>query len=144
MQERIGLSVLWLIWRARVRRSHSFLIDHVRQRLYVARPFPQAFPAHLSDAVKMPGKTFSAKRHRKVVRATIMGVTKPAIRRLARRGGVKRLSAMVYEETRGVLRAFLEDVIRDSVTYMEHARRKTVMPMDVIYALKKRGQTLYM
>merc|ERR1740117_1696908 len=56
---------------------------------------------------------------------TIMGITKPAIRRLARRGGVKRISSYIYEETRSVLRGFLENVIRDSVTYTEHARRKT-------------------
>lgn len=34
-----------------------------------------------------------AKRHRKVLRDNIQGITKPAIRRLARRGGVKRISA---------------------------------------------------
>ena len=28
-----------------------------------------------------------------------------------------------YEETRGVLKIFLENVIRDSVTYTEHAKR---------------------
>jgi hypothetical protein len=32
------------------------------------------------------------------------GITKPAIRRLARRGGVKRISGLIYEETRGVLK----------------------------------------
>jgi histone H4 len=46
-----------------------------------------------------------------------------AIRRLARRGGVKRISGLIYEETRGVLKIFLENVIRDSVTYTEHAKR---------------------
>ena len=34
-----------------------------------------------------------AKRHRKILRDNIQGITKPAIRRLARRGGVKRISA---------------------------------------------------
>ena len=34
----------------------------------------------------------------------IQGITKPAIRRLARRGGVKRISGLIYEETRGVLK----------------------------------------
>jgi len=43
-----------------------------------------------------------AKRHRKVLRDYIQGITKPAIRRLARRGGVKRNSGLIYEETRGV------------------------------------------
>ena len=63
-----------------------------------------------------------AKRHRKILRDNIQGITKPAIRmslaisigllpdlatllgRLARRGGVKRISGLIYEETRGVLK----------------------------------------
>ncbi|XP_015665992.1 histone H3-like [Protobothrops mucrosquamatus] len=80
-----------------------------------------------------------AKRHRKVLRDNIQGITKPAIRRLARRGGVKRISGLIYEETRGVLKVFLENVIRDAVTYTEHAKRKTVTAMDVVYALKRQG-----
>ncbi|KAG8431150.1 hypothetical protein GDO86_019357 [Hymenochirus boettgeri] len=66
-----------------------------------------------------------AKRHRKVLRDNIQGITKPAI------------------ETRGVLKVFLENVIRDAVTYTEHAKRKTVTAMDVVYALKRQGRTLY-
>ena len=84
-----------------------------------------------------------AKRVRKISRDNIQGITKPAIRRLARRGGVKRISGMMYEETRTVLKTFLESVIRDSVTYTEHARRKTVTALDVVYALKRQGKTLY-
>ena len=38
-----------------------------------------------------------AKRHRKVLRDNIQGITKPAIRRLARRGGVKRISGLIYD-----------------------------------------------
>jgi histone H3/H4 len=83
------------------------------------------------------------KRHRKVLRDNIQGITKPAIRRLARRGGVKRISGLIYEETRNVLKQFLESVVRDAVTYTEHARRKTVTAMDVIYALKRQGRTIY-
>lgn len=71
------------------------------------------------------------------------GITKPAIRRLARRGGVKRISGLIYEETRGILKVFLEHILRDAVTYTEHARRKTVTAMDVVYALKRQGRTLY-
>jgi histone H4 len=89
------------------------------------------------------GKSTGAKRHRKVLRDNITGITKPAIRRLARRGGVKRISNNIYDETRSILRTFLDSVIRDSVTYTEHARRKTVTAMDVVYALKRAGRTLY-
>jgi histone H4 len=84
-----------------------------------------------------------AKRHRKTLRANIEGITKPAIRRLARRGGVKRMSGQIYDEVRGVLKVFLEHVIRDAVTYMDHARRRTVTSTDVIFALKRQGRTLY-
>ena len=45
---------------------------------------------------------------------------------------------MIYEETRGVLKSFLESVIRDAVTYTEHAKRKTVTSLDVVYALKSK------
>ncbi|ODM86661.1 Histone H4 [Orchesella cincta] len=76
-----------------------------------------------------------AKRHRKVLRDNIQGITKPAIRRLARRGGVKRISGLIYEETR--------EFSKDAVTYTEHAKRKTVTAMDVVYALKRQGRTLY-
>ena len=42
-----------------------------------------------------------------------------------------------------ILQVFLENVIRDAVTYTEHARRKTVTAFDVVYALKRQGRTLY-
>ncbi|TKR62784.1 hypothetical protein L596_026701 [Steinernema carpocapsae] len=84
-----------------------------------------------------------AKRHRKVLRDNIQGITKPAIRRLARRGVVVESSASPDSSTRGVLKVFLEGVIRDAVTYCEHAKRKTVTAMDVVYALKRQGRTLY-
>ena len=100
-------------------------------------------PIHKGKGGKLNGKG-GAKRHQnKAVKETILGITKPAIRRLARRGGVKRISSLVYDETRAVLRLFLENVIRDSVTYTEHAKRKTVTALDVVYALKRQGRTLY-
>jgi histone H4 len=84
-----------------------------------------------------------AMRHRKVLRDNIKGITKPAIRRLARRGGVKRISGTVYEETRGVLKEFLENIIKNTISYTDHAKRTTVFAQDVIYALKRNGRTLY-
>lgn len=92
--------------------------------------------------IKKIGKG-GGKRNRKVMRDNIQGITKPAIRRLARRGGVKRISGLIYEETRVVLKQFLENVLRDTVTYCEHAKRKTVRPLDVVFALKRQGKTLY-
>ena len=73
----------------------------------------------------------------------IEGITKGDIRRLARRGGVKRLAGIVYEEVRGVLKVFLENVIRDAVVFTAYAKRKTTTAMDVVHALRRQGRTLY-
>ncbi|CAG8651145.1 2954_t:CDS:2, partial [Racocetra fulgida] len=82
------------------------------------------------------GGKVSAQRHR-------VSITKPAIRRLARRGGVKRISADIYENARSALKDFLTDVLRDVVSYVEYERRKTVGVMEILLALKRRGRTMY-
>ena len=106
----------------------------------------------------MPGRGMGGKGYGKVGRGkgkikrrqkgrqdklAINGITKPAIRRLARRGGVKRISHLIYEETRAVLVDFIEKMIGDAIKYTEHGKRKTVTALDVVYALKRRGNTLY-
>ena len=73
----------------------------------------------------------------------IQGVTKPAIRRLARRAGIKRISGTVYEEIRNVLKGFLYKTVGDAVGLAEYAKRKTVTAVDVVYSLKKQGRSLY-
>lgn len=83
------------------------------------------------------------KRHRKIQRDTIQGITKGDIKRLARRGGVKRLSAMIYEDTRGAMRTYMERVLRDCVAYCDYRRAKTVTVHDVLHALKRIGRPVY-
>ncbi|VDO63797.1 unnamed protein product [Heligmosomoides polygyrus] len=63
-------------------------------------------------------RTGSGKRRHKLMFNNSSGISRPAIRRLARRAG-------------------------NAVTYCEHARRSTVTIMDIVYALKRKGQTLY-
>ncbi|KAI1707351.1 centromere kinetochore component CENP-T histone fold domain-containing protein [Ditylenchus destructor] len=84
-----------------------------------------------------------SKRHRNELRGNIQGITKGAIRRLARRAGVERISGLIYEDTRKVLKTFLENVLKDAVLYCEQAHRTTVSAMDVVYALKRQGRTVY-
>lgn len=91
----------------------------------------------------MAGRGKTTKRGNAVTKDPIQGVTKPAIRRLCRRGGVKRISGLVYEEVRSILKKQLEDVLGKAITYTEHAKRKTVTSMDVVYALKSEGKTIY-
>src|SRR3954468_16189397 len=52
-----------------------------------------------------------AKRHRKILRDNIQGITKPAIRRLARRGGVKRISASKLPLHRVLVSWYCHDLI---------------------------------
>ena len=96
----------------------------------------------------VPGREEDYRRHQKRRHKTredyfAGALTKPSIRRLARRGGVKRISTVIYPEIREALRlGFLEPVMRDAVYYTEHAKRKTVTANDVILALKRHGRTL--
>ncbi|KAI0186204.1 histone-fold-containing protein [Xylaria flabelliformis] len=83
------------------------------------------------------------KRHRKILRDNILGITKPAIRRLARRGGVKRISATIYEEIRSVLKQRLREIIQDCVTYTEYRQAKTVTINDVLHSLRRQGRPIY-
>jgi histone H4 len=89
------------------------------------------------------GQAGCKRRKTAVLKGGTQGISKPGILRLARRGGVKQVSGLVYEETRDVLKTFLESVIKDAVVYTSHAHRKTVTASDVVYALKKQGVTLY-
>lgn len=89
------------------------------------------------------GKGAAPLRHRKVHREAINGISKNELRRLARRGGVKRIASSIYDESRDALKWFLTEIIHSAVTYTEHARRTTVTCQDVVYALKRHGRTLY-
>lgn len=66
-------------------------------------------------------------------------LNRPAIRRLARRAGVKRVSAGIYDEAPVALRAWLQMVIHDACAYTEHARRFTVTVNDILLGLKRNG-----
>ena len=83
------------------------------------------------------------KRIRTVLLDNLGNISKPAICRLARRGGVKRMSGLIYDEIRGAMKIFLQLVVRDVVSYTEYSGRKTVTAMDVIYALKRHGRNMY-
>ena len=57
--------------------------------------------------------------HSKILRDNIEGVTKGDIRRLARRGGVKRISVGVYPEVRLTLRRHLEKVSKHTLRHVQ-------------------------
>ena len=83
------------------------------------------------------------KRRCRVLKNLIHSISKAAFCQMARKGGVQRISGNVFEESRGVLKIFLEEVIKEVVLYTHYCERKTVIIMDVIYALKRHGRNLY-
>ncbi|KAI0206470.1 histone-fold-containing protein [Astrocystis sublimbata] len=83
------------------------------------------------------------KRHRKILRDNINGITKPAIRRLARRGGVKRISAGIYDDIRQAVKQRVSEILRDCVTYTEYRQAKTVTINDVLHSLRRQGRPIY-
>lgn len=73
---------------------------------------------------------------------------KPALRRLARRGGVKRISAGIYHSARKYTQIWLEKILEDVDTYAGHRggkedRRPIIKPIDIVRALKHNGRTIY-
>lgn len=86
----------------------------------------------------------NVKSPRKVLRNNIEGVTKPAITRLANQAGVPRLSGLVHEDVRDVVRVEVEKLIKAAVAYMEHAKRKTLSSEDFLNAYENvNGKKFY-
>lgn len=89
----------------------------------------------------MPGKGKQGKggkrAFKKVNKELILGVTKPAIRRLARRAGVERISNLIYGETRKLVAKYVSGVVRKALVFTEHARRKTVTVRDIVEGVKR-------
>ena len=81
----------------------------------------------------------SAKRHRKIIRDSIQGITAPALERLARRAGVKTLEKLVYEELRGILKLWLENILHDAVVVTEHLRAKNIKSSHIVASLGFNG-----
>lgn len=71
------------------------------------------------------------------------GIGLPSIRRLARRGGVKRIASSTYLKAREAMHAFVDKMLGDALVYCEYAKRKTVNALDVVYALKRAGKPIY-
>ena len=89
-------------------------------------------------------KNAVAKRHTKQQHTDIMlQITKPAIKRVAQRAGVKRLRSVVYKDARDMLKAFLTKVVRDARLYTNSRNRVTTNCADVSCALENNNCSTY-
>ncbi|KAJ7797795.1 hypothetical protein B0H14DRAFT_2389338, partial [Mycena olivaceomarginata] len=73
--------------------------------------------------------------------SSLAGITKPDILCLLHHGGVKRTSELMCQETRGALKIFLLQVIRDAWAQINH--RATLSAKAVVGGLCHCGKTLY-
>ncbi len=78
-------------------------------------------------------------RHRKILRDSIQGITRPALQRIMHRAGIKRMSCLMYEELRDVMKMYMEKIVKDMVIFVEHDRRKTVQIKDLDASLEMHG-----
>lgn len=82
-----------------------------------------------------PSTSTTTTRTRKVYRDSIHRITNAQILRLARRAGVKRISSLMYDEIRGLLKVLVEKIIVNAYFVMTHGRRKTLNVTDLQVAI---------
>lgn len=74
--------------------------------------------------------------------ASVFGITDPAIRRMCRRAGIKRMNKQVYEVVRDAVVDFIQTTLNRAVIRTDHARHKTISATDVAFGLQSHGTTL--
>ena len=70
-------------------------------------------------------------------------ISNGSIKRIARRAGINRISVDSMGAIREAFDNFLDKLVNDSITYTECGQRKTIIPQDVVYALKRQGRNIY-
>lgn len=92
-------------------------------------------PDELSDVFGQPPPVRTDRRvplrHRRVLRDNIQGITASDLDALLRQAGVAGADGLVYEESRGILKGWLEGVMRQAITSVVHRRERIVNAADV-------------
>lgn len=77
------------------------------------------------------------------LKAASKGIGRKALRGLAKKGGVMRMTRESEDDFRDAALAFVTEAVRHSITYAEYGRRVTVKLDDVLRALKVMGRQIY-
>lgn len=85
------------------------------------------------------GKGIGKTRVRKILRGNIYGITKSTIRHMFHRAGVLRVSGLIYEEMRGIIKIKLENLISNAVVFASQKKSKTIQTSSIYGALKVAG-----
>jgi histone H3/H4 len=73
----------------------------------------------------------------------VKNVTNPAIKKLARRAGITRISIDFYDQCISVLKYRLKTILGYSILYTENCNRNTIFASDVVNATHRSGMLLY-
>ncbi|CAD7974957.1 unnamed protein product [Amoebophrya sp. A120] len=104
---------------------------------------PEQFPGGSSSCTMMPEQRYLTRteflaQYPKQQLVDQMSDLKPvAIRRLARRGGINRLSRKVIPEIRDLFQLWLQDITKYMVAFAEHAGKSTISLKHVVHAIKR-------
>lgn len=82
-------------------------------------------------------------KNKNIVRDNIANVSKDSIKRLARKAGIKYLSNLIYDEVRGVIVVWLEQIISKAIIYAQYRNKVTVSLDDVLEATRFLGWKIY-
>jgi len=72
-------------------------------------------------------------------KTNLENISKPALERILRRAGVKRISSLIYEKLRNVMNEYMSSLLRDMIIFTEYGSRKTILIEDLNAALEVRG-----
>lgn len=88
-------------------------------------------------------KRTSAQKRPRVLRGNVEGLTKGAIKRLAHKGGVKTISGLIYEDSRGIIKVYIEKIVEAAVKLTQHARKIVISREDVLESARVNGYPIY-
>jgi len=107
---------------------------------HVAPPLPRG---HTVRTYRLSQMSHDPAGDHQELQRVMRGLNGPAVRRLARRGGVRRVSSGVLNGTREALHDFLEGILTDATKFADYSKRNTVKTVDIVHALKRRGRDIY-
>lgn len=88
------------------------------------------------------GPKSQAVRHRQT-KAPIDTLTRPVMRRIGRRAGIRRVSKTLYPYMRKALVDFLISILKWAILLMEHKKVSTLGVFEVIAAMEANGRPLW-
>lgn len=106
---------------------------------WIRREFTAELEADRPAPVTEQGE---GKRHQRYV-DPLYQIPKTSFRKFFLKGGVLRVTRAAREESRHLLKAFVNAIVGDALVYMEHCKRVTVTSEDICMSLSRNRRPIY-